>query len=369
MPNTRKAGHAAGDAKHAAHGAANPAPEAEMSRDILNIPDNVLLDGIKGYSPDDQKDLEWMMSYARKELGNSRSRLCELLGTHYSTIFKICTGRYEASIRSFIEKVRDLRRRAVESGQAGLIETVVTRKIWNTLDYALAGDLSGGHMVMISGHTGRGKSFAGVSWCRSNNHGTSFYIDAPVGGGFRNFVVEIAKQAGVNTSRKTAELCERVTKSFNRRRIIVVDEVRRLMPGRSGERIDQLEFLRRLHDVTGCAVALICTPIFRHEMEHGYLRDYLEQFLGRLSETIEVPEKVRRDECLEICRAFNKRADKALVDRAVQFANEPGRLRVLFDDLRKAQLLATRQGETLGEKHLHAAHQRRVSRKDWPADN
>ena len=246
---------------------------------------------------------------------------------------------------------------------------VVTRKIFETLDYAMAGDMDGGRIVLISGDSRRGKSHAVRQWARLNNHGRSLYIDCPESGGMRALLREVAQVVGVNQNRNTSDLRERVIKSFNRRRILIVDEILRVLPRHSDTRPVQLEFIRRLHDVTKCAIALVATPVFRHEMEHGYMRAYLEQLLGRIADPLEIPGNVFAAEARDICRAFAGSAPgEELVKLAQRIANEPGKLGVLFELLRQASIGAKKRGENLSAAHLSAAYKRRKDRIQWPEE-
>jgi DNA transposition AAA+ family ATPase len=369
MSTTRKAGTAAGDDAHAAHGAGNPAPEAGMSRDTINIPDNVLQAGCIGYTEDERDDIQWMFTFARTELGGSRDRMCEVFDLDWTTIVRVAQGKYPTSIANIIARIRDVRRRAQESGPRGFVETVVTRRVFEVLDYALAGDLEGGRIVMISGSSRRGKTEAAKEWCRQNNHGRSVYVDCPVNGGLRALMQEIADKVGVNGARKTADLQERVVKSFHPRRILIVDEVLRVLPTRRSDRRPvELEFIRRLHDVTRCAVALIATPVFEHEMQTGWLRTYLEQLLGRIADPVSIPERVYLSEARDICASFNARPSEALVGLSHRIVNEPGKYGVLFELLRQAAGAAKRRGEALTEAHLAAAYRRRKERTKWPEE-
>ena len=347
----------------------DPAGNGATTGDVFNIPDNIITKGIAGYEQKDQDDLLWLAAYTRTELGGSRSRVCDLLDTTWSTIWKILCGKYEAGIESFMELVRDLRRRAEENQNTGFIETPVTRKIFDVLDYAKAGDLDGGKMVMICGPSRRSKSAACQEWARQNNHGSTIYIDTPVTGGLRAFLLEIAKKTGQHRKKNTFELSDAIYESFGRRRMLIVDEVLRLMPTKKGERRPtELEYLRRLHDVTRCPIALAATPAFSEEMNSGWLREYLEQFTGRLADVLYIPETVRKDECRSICVAFTAKGKAAgeptpaLIQLAHKIANEPGKLGVLFELLRQSATLAKRRGEKLDERHLGAAHARRKGR-------
>lgn len=369
--NTRHAGTHTdpGDGRHDRHGEDNPAVEAGMSRDLINIPDNVLQDAIRAYPQEAQDALQWAFTYGRQELDGSRSELCEKLDVDWTTLWRVAMGKYGAGIDGVIQKILDLQRRVRESGQAGFVQTLVSRKIFETLDYALAGDVNGGKIVMISGGTRRGKTEIVRQWARLNNHGRSVYIDCPAAGGLRALVQEIAEATGVNKSRRTADLLERVINSFNRRRIIIIDECLRLLPNRRSDRRPvELEFLRRLHDVKRCAVALIATPTFEHEMESGWLRAYLEQLVGRIADPLVIPEKVMQAEIREICRAYNPAPDQPFLTLAHHIANEPGKLGVLFELLGQCAAVGKRRGEPVTHAALSAAYKRRKGRTQWPEE-
>jgi len=346
----------------------NEAVESAMSRDIINVPDNVIQDGIHGYTEEQQDLLQWVVSYGRHELANSRDRLCKAIGCDWTTLTRVLTGKYGASIEDFCLKISDLQAVAAESMETGFVQTIVTRRITELMDYALAGDLEGGKIVMIVGPTGRSKSETVKHWCSNNNHGRSVYVDCPESGGLSAFFRELAKQTGVNPERSTNDLRDRLIKSFNRRRILVVDEVARILPSRRVCKIPtELEFIRRLHDVRKCAVALVATPIFDHEMNSGWLQQYMEQLIGRC-EPLFIPAEPRRDEIRDICTAYSKHPSKELVALALQIAREKGRLRVLFDLIKKAAVVARKRSEDLDAKHLDAAYQRRKNRTVWPED-
>jgi len=367
MSSTRTAGTASGDATHPVHGADNPAPEASMSRDAINIPDNVLIRGCAAYAQQDQDDIQWLFSYATAELDGSRSRLCELVGCDWSTLFRVATGSYPASIENIMVKVRDVKRRVTESaGTSGFIPTFVTRRIHDALDYALAGDIEGGKIVLVIGASRRGKTKAIKEWARSNNHGRSVYVDCPESGGMREFLYEIADALRINKGRRTADLKQRIIESFNPRRILIVDEVARLLSTGRDIKLDQLEFLRRLHDKTGCAIALCATQVFEEMLDTSRYQRFLEQLLGRIAEPLRIPDRVYKDEVRAILAGLGAESDAQLLDLAHGIANKPGKLGVLFELLSQAARVARRKNAPLSYEHLAAAWKRRQNRFAWP---
>jgi hypothetical protein len=343
------------------------APEAGMSRDIVNIPENVILEGIRQYSQADQDDILWLFAHATRDLANSRSRLCENMQTDWTTILRVATGKYNASIASFMARVRALKTAVLEGGSTGFVTTPVTRKIFETLDYALAGDQSGGRMVEITGESRRSKTESVKEWVRTHSSQAT-YIDVPGEGGIRGLLQEMASGFRINHARKTNDLRERILSCVNRRRILIFDEVSRLFTSRR-PRIVELDFIRRLHDVQRCSIALVCTPVVDIQMRGAEFRPFLEQFIGRIEEPLVLPSRVLRSETLEICRHFAKAApSKALLDLANRIANEPGKLGLLFPLMRQASLLAGKKQEPLDAAHLSTAYARRAQRTKWAAE-
>ena len=339
-----------------------------IPRDSINIPDNILQQGIRDYSQKDQDDLLWLFGWAGSQ-GYGRDKLCELLVTDWTTISRIVQGKYGASLKNFIKNVRLLREQAARSINSGFIETIVTKKIFDTLDYALAGDLDGGKIVLITGATRRSKSHSVKEWCRRNNHGRSVYIDCPESGGLRSLMHELSSSCRIK-ARNTDDRREQLIQSFNRRRILVIDEATRLLPNsRRQGTPTQLEFIRRLHDVRHCAIALVATTLLAEEIERGNLRDYLEQLLGRIVEPLMIPQKVYKSECRDIVSSFRKNPPDDLVTLAHKIANEPGKLGVLFELIRQAAKLAERKKIAMKAAHLLAAYQRRKKRVSWPTED
>jgi DNA transposition AAA+ family ATPase len=344
--------------------------ETGRGPDAINIPDHALHSGIEEYSQAEQDAILWMFAYARSDLDNSRERLCTALGCDWTTVMRIASGKYSASLDGFIKLIADLRAREQTTVNSSFVETVVTRKIHETLDYAVAGDNEGGHMVMICGGARRGKSRSVLQWCRQDsNRARAVYIDCPESGGLHEFKVEIAKAIGVSRKKYGHDLRSRIFRSFSRRRILIVDEIFRAVPSpRSQCRPLILEFIRRLHDVTHCAVALVATPVFKHELEAGPMQDYMEQLLGRISDPLVIPRSVLRSEVAEICKGFAPDPSPELVTIATEIANVPGKLKVLFELLGHAAKLARKKGAPVDHAMLKAAWERRKNRVKWPEE-
>jgi DNA transposition AAA+ family ATPase len=324
---------------------------AKRRGDHLNVPRTEILEGIKRYSQRDQDDLLWLHGYTLDVLHGSRSALVAWMGVDWSTITKIWTGRYEAEPTKFLERVRHLRRRAERVGDTTFVETEVTKRVWALCDIAKVQNA----IVMLVGPSGRGKSEPLKEWKRRTNHGSSLYVDCPESGGLRALLDEIAKAAGVGQGKPNHELTGVLMRSFDYRHTIILDEVARLLPTRSAN-ITALEFLRRLHDVRGCGLVLVCTDVFPKAMKSGALDKWFQQLAGRIEATLTLPERVSRSEVAEICSAFCTNSDPSadLIAMALDVARSDGRMRRLFWALRTAVRMAEEKGEALAAGHLEA---------------
>ncbi|OGV75493.1 MAG: hypothetical protein A3K18_13480 [Lentisphaerae bacterium RIFOXYA12_64_32] len=337
---------------------------ADRRGDHMNIPRPEILAGIAGYSQDDQDDLLWLHGYALDMLHGSRSALVDWLQIDWTTITRIWRGKYEADIAKVMAKIRHQRRKAELAQDAGFIETVTVRKIFDALDAVRETNV----IALISGASGRSKSHAAKEWVRRNNHGRAYYVDCPVTGGLRALLDEIAARTGVGRSKNNADLCDILSRSFDYRHTLIFDEVARLLPARSNS-IVPIEFLRRLHDTTGCGLVLVATEVFPREMRGGRLSSWFEQLLGRLEIPLHIPDRVTRREVAEICAAFCKGdPEPELINMALDIANKPGRVRRLFTLLRHAATIAASRRTALGAVHFAAARDKQANINVWPQD-
>ena len=337
---------------------------ADRRGDNMNIPRTEVLAGIDSYSKEDQDDLLWLHGYALDMLHGSRSALVDWLQIDWTTITRIWRGKYEADIAKVMAKIRHQRRKAELTRDAGFIETVTSGKIFSALDAVRELNC----IALISGPSGRSKSHAAKEWTRRNNHGRSFYIDCPVTGGLRALLDEIASRTGVNRSKNNADLCDILSRSFDYRHTLIFDEVARLLPAKSNS-IVPIEFIRRLHDTTGCGLVLIATEVFPREMRGGRLSAWFEQLLGRIDIPLQIPARVSRTEVVEICSAFCKSdPDPDLVNMALDVANKPGRVRRLFTLLRHAATIAASRRTAIAAVHFASARDKQANINVWPQD-
>lgn len=196
-----------------------------------------------------------------------------------------------------------------------MIETLLTNVIGKTLDYAR----SRRSCVLIQGKTGRGKTVAVKAWSARKRN--VYYIDCPPDGGAPALVATLVEATGAPSAKNVDAWLA------GQKATLILDECARLIPAKQSRAPRALEWLRRMHDTHGIALAFVATDIFIKECEKGNIGLYLEQFVGRFRDKCIIPDYVSPQEVSDILKGFipGDEPDGQLVDWAVSVANEPGR--------------------------------------------
>ena len=364
MSQTRKAGIAKGDATHSTHNADNPAPEAFMAKDTINISLQQFRIGIKRYTLEEQELLEWLWGYTFDVLGNSKTELLRAIGYDYKFVYNVFVGNYDGSLDGFTTAIQALKIRA--ASKMPLVKTIVAERIIETLDAARDSQ----SMATICGPTGRGKTYTAKYWARMNNHGRTRYIRVPSGCTRRALAVALASACGIgHNGVKTSALEQKLFKGFTERNVIIVDEAGHLLPRSSFATTATIELLRDIHDICGCAVVMIFTDVYLQDMRQGKMADYFEQFFGRIKWELKIPNKVFRGEVEDVVKSFNPNPTDKLVEYAYSLAmKREGKLRMLFEDLKRASAWSKEKGRELILDDLKLAVSYRQSGGIWPEE-
>lgn len=300
--------------------------------------------------PEDyQADLAWYHQHLLDEdLGTPEA--AEAIGYDASNIGRILRGTYEGNWENVLVSIRNYRRIAERRGtiqQVEIVPNAILRMVGAGLDYALANN----SITMVVGESRMGKTSAAQAWRAANNHGTSVYVCCPVIGGVRPLLRRISQAIGGNQSLNTGDMYDQICRSFNRNRILIVDEAHRMLLGSREPR--GLEILRDLHDETHCALALLATRRFDGSLRKSAYQ--FEQLLGRISMPIRLPKSIKRSDWLPILTQYIPQPGKELCDACDAIANAPGRLGILVETLKVASRIASKAKKRLTEEHVWKA--------------
>lgn len=295
-------------------------------------------------------------------------------GFDRSTIFRVLSGTYGASDWGKpVAALSDWRARvaasvpaildAPEDGADGvsmipsgdtcaLYHNDVVRRVWTACDYAQKKS----ELVLVTGESRMGKTASAKAWREKTGAAASIFVEVPPVGGVRSVVEEFARALGIGkTKRKTvAEMVHSVAKGLSPRRVVILDEVARLLPSENSGTATRLETVRSILDKSGCGMVLLATQRFTGRISEGAAKYQYEQFMGRIIAPFELREFTRQD-VAPIIACYIPDLSAAIVARLVELAKRPGRLGVLKSVLTVAREIAAGRKETPGNAHVEAA--------------
>lgn len=115
---------------------------------------------------------------------------------------------------------------------------------------------------------------------------------------------------------------------------------------------------------------MIMTDVYLEMILLGPMKNYFEQFRGRIERTYRIPEKPTKAEVSAVVRGYRKDAPRDLLSLAYESAiKDDGKLRTLFRDLTRAQLLADDENRPMNAEDLQLAIDLRSSGTAWVEDN
>jgi DNA transposition AAA+ family ATPase len=323
--------------------------EAASAHSRINVPLN--LSNWKDLAQDIQEVLVWFHQHILDSKLNW-TQAAEALGYDNTTIFRVLKGSYEGSWKNVCGKITSYKKIVETRGtiqQNEFVPNDISKLVAGGLDYALANN----SITMIIGESRMGKTVSAIAWRNDNNHGRSVYVAAPPYGGTKMFLRRLAEAVGVNRNQSTPALLESVCRSFNRHRILIVDEAHRLLPADHRANPVNLEILRDIHDTTHCALALIATQRVHDDLQKGQYQ--FEQLLGRIGMPVRLRRRIAQREFRPIVEQYLKHPSDKVMDVCNEIANHPGRLGILVETFKMASRISGKAKEKVSEEHFFKA--------------
>ena len=328
-------------------------PAAKGGEQVLTVGVAQFRAALALYPAEDQEILEWLRGYLYQALGGQVQPLLQRLGVSYLDLHRVFSGRRSENYSGVIAAAAALRQRVAKD--TPLVETDVTRAITDALDYAR----DHAAMTAIVGGTGRGKTLTAQVWAAANNHGRTHYIRMTSGARRSTLLMKLCESAGMGYGGyKGPELEQRIlhNHAYTSRHVLIIDEAGHLIPKGDSSATSAIEFLRDMHDEIGCAVVLIFTDVYLEQMEQGRLNRFFGQFIGRLEKIVRIAPEPSLEEVEAAVRSFAPEAGSDLIAAAFAATSSgKGKLRTLYRDLKKADLLAKAQNHPLDVEDLKAA--------------
>jgi hypothetical protein len=197
-----------------------------------------------------------------------------------------------------------LRNREIEAALSRLADTIVTRKINETLDFCFARR----RMILIEGVAGIGRTATTRTWCDAHA-GLARYVEVASSSDDRSFFASIARELGVarGSSYKSQEIKVRVEEMLSTSELMLVFDEAQYLFGqfiKPRKTPDRLLWVKSTLDA-GTPIALVAHTDFSKWQAHFVAKTLWtdEQFVRRLNRHVTLPTEHSRDDMLKIARA------------------------------------------------------------------
>lgn len=254
------------------------------------------------------RNIRWLHAYAsehdlsNKEIGE---RLKQYNGKSYSadSVYQAMTGRRtESQLENFIKSIEHLSKIERERStitRAGFVETNTTKKIFKICETAR----TFGKIMFIFGKSHIGKTTALREYAKRNNGGSTIYLRAPAGGSKSRTLSELCRSMHLSPNSTETVKEQQILEALDERVIIIVDEAHQFLGGKIGLRT--LEYMRELHDRSGCGMVISATEIFEKALtEDASTMKLLGQFKMRSLITAKLPDKPTKQNLNQFAKHF-----------------------------------------------------------------
>ena len=344
---------------------------------LLRLDDLTLEKHAAAYPEEMREPFMWLGWYLREECGRDLEVLTTRLRDNgiendKTTWSRILRGRWKQdatgaelpspilAVPKFLRAVkclRDEQRIREMAGKVPFIMTPTAQSIMDFIDIRRAPERVN-RFGIVEGWTGTQKTATYREYCRQHNHGLCVWLEAPENGSIKEFLMWLGSKYGGAHSDGYERLRRRVIASVKSRNTIIIDNAQTMYDERRGQNQPAFNFLRRLQDERGCTIILSITHDAGEKMRDAMLQGYLEQFEGRAGGRRNfhlVPKYPTQEDILAIAEAFGLKDAKQHLDYMEKIAREPGRVRILFEDLQTAKVQAQAEKKGLTIEHVKQA--------------
>ncbi len=229
-----------------------------MNCNEANIPHGEIVEKAKGYIAAN---------------GISQNKFAGLVGIGGSTLSRWFAGSLEntaaqdAAICNFLEK-EEKRKEIITVNSMGYVETEVSRRIWNALDYSALTRCIG----IIYGDAGVGKTTTLKEWHKHRKDAIAIKADRIRGSRSKALLKLLARSLRTQDYGQLDDMyCSIVEKLKHEDRVIVVDEAQHLSLG-------NIELLRDIYDDSETAIVLVGNEKLYNKIAADKGKDYAQLF-------------------------------------------------------------------------------------------
>jgi DNA transposition AAA+ family ATPase len=330
--------------------------EAVPDRSLNRIPGYRVFEATKNLPEEQMLAVRWLHGHYW-DSGKSLGEIGRLIGYDGGNVSKIFHAKYEgdmAAVEKAITRYRRLAEERASINRAPYMETQLYRDIEECCQAALTYQ----KIVYIYGESQVGKSAALRHYEQKHNHGETLMVEMPVGGALVSFCTALAERLRMNPAQKLALLQANIMRSITARNLLIIDEASRVFQSTSyaGRTLRTLDFIRALHDGTGCAIVVCGTNVLRDQMQDRAMAKFLNQFNRRCLLRRQLPDVPLREDLNAFAAHYGLApAGGDALALQTQVAREHG-LGVWLTTLTAAARNATRQNKEMTWDHVLKAH-------------
>ena len=320
------------------------------------IPGHKVFEATKALPESQMLAIRWLHGHYY-DSGKSLNEVGAAIGYDSGNVSKIFSGKYEGDLVAVSKAIERFRRIDDERGSVKRAPYVIT-SLYKDIEACCQAALTYQKIVFIYGESHVGKTAALKHYAQEHNHGETTFVEMPPGGSLTHFMAALAAKVRMTTQARGELMMMNIMKCFGPNNLLVVDEVSRALQAKSygGASLKTMDFIRAIHDTTGCGVVLCGTNVFREQMADASLKKFLNQFNRRCLLRRQLPDVPNRADLNAFARHYelDPASGEALdLQRAV--VRDHG-LGVWLTTLSAAARKASKTGKDLTWEHVLNAH-------------
>lgn len=306
-------------------------------------------------TPENETVIWWFYCHCREQ-GFDLKESANQIGKDSTTLYRVWTGKYGASLENICQEITRYRKIAEERALIPRLDFVETR-VWRTVSRVCTAALNSKTVARIYGDSQIGKTTALEEYARRNNHGQTKYIRMPASAGVQLFMKEVAKACYVAHHATFEGMRERVLNAVDDKTLIIFDELHQaFLSYQSGSTIKVFEVIREIYDRTQCGMVLCGTHTLKREFMTGKLAPVLEQLRRRGTIEVDLGSKVAGEDLNKIARRFGLPPAEGMAAEVVKDMIHRSGLGMYIKFIQSAAVLAGKQGKKLSWDHFVQAH-------------
>jgi DNA transposition AAA+ family ATPase len=310
----------------------------------------------KGEITADQESIIWWFYAHSRTQGFDLKEAARQIGKDTTTLYRVWTGKYGASLDNICQDLARYRKLAEERSTRVKLDFVET-STWRIIDKVCNAALVTQTVAFVWGDSQQGKTTAVEEYARRNNHGQTKLVRMPASAGVQLFMKELAKVCFVSPDSCFEKLRDRVLNAIDDKTLVIVDELHQAFTSyQHGSAIKVIEVIREIYDRTHCGMVLVGTNVLRDELTRGKLSLILEQFRRRGTIKVQLPANPTRSDLDKIARKFGLQPAEGMALEVVKDMIHTSGLGMYIKFLQSAAMMASREKKPVSWDHFVQAH-------------